>query len=190
MKINKKKRIKCKRSKKAISEIISYVLLIAIALGISVGVYAWMSTRIPMVSESCPEDVSLYVKSYNCSNSGCSSGSCLNLIIKNNGNFNVDGFFIRTSNNISTIPATGLEYTNFNYDDSSNFKETGRFYFKMEDNGYGESLKPGNESVLVFDHPSIIKKIQIEPFVESTNSLQICTDAMINIEVDPSKGCG
>jgi len=175
--------------RKAVSEIISYVLLIVIALGISATVYQWMSTRIPSVSEICPEDISLYIKSYNCSHDDkCSSGNCLNLIIKNNGNFNIDGFFIRTSNNISTIPATGL-WCDFS-EDCENLRETGRFYFSMITDGFEDkSLGPGNETGLVFNYPSIILLIQIEPFVEGKNSLQICTNAMINIEVDDSKEC-
>jgi len=187
-------------NRKAVSEIISYVLLIVIALGISVTIYQWMSVRVPSVSESCPEDISLYVKSYSCggecySSTGEGTEKCLNLLIKNNGNFNIDGFFIRASNNISAIPATGLEYTevNLELEGMNDYKETGRFYFKMMGGGSREQpLAPGEEVPLIFNYQNTIplKKIQIEPFIESKSSLQICKDATINIEVEDSKGCG
>ena len=195
---------KCKRSKKAVSEIISYVILIVIVLGISAAVYQWMLTSTPAVAESCPEDISLYVKSYSCSSEDtCSSQYCLNVIIKNNGNFNVDGFFIRASKNLSSIPITGLEYTDVNYEGIDDLKETGRFYFKMMNNGNGEPMKPGEELSLTFDYGSImslgdddfnqnyiwLEKIQIEPFVEGKGALLICEDATINLEVDDSKWC-
>lgn len=177
--------------RRAVSEIISYVILIVIVLGISAAVYQWMLTSTPAISETCPEDVSLYIKSYNCSDVGCSSGKCLSLTIKNNGNFNIDGFFIRTSNNISAVPATGLEYADMNYEGFDDFKETGRFYFKMMGGGFeGLPLKPGTEIPLVFNYQNIIRIIQIEPFVEGKSSLQICKDSTINIEVDDSKNCG
>jgi len=175
--------------KRAVSEIISYVLLIVIALGISTAVYQWMSTRTPSVSGTCPEDVSLYLKNYNCNSSICNSGKCLNLTIKNNGNFNIDGIFIRASNNISTIPAAGLKYTESNYfDDIQSYNETGRLYFKMMNDGGGEPLAPGKEIELVFSYENIVplKKIQIEPFVIDKSSMQLCTDATVNIEVDNS----
>lgn len=197
---------KCKRSKKAVSEIISYVILIVIVLGISAAVYQWMLTSTPAVAESCPEDISLYVKSYSCSSEDtCSSQYCLNVIIKNNGNFNVDGFFIRASKNLSSIPITGLEYTDVNYEGIDDLKETGRFYFRMMDDGNGKPLGPGAEESLTFIYDNLfgnelelpigdqkkisLKKIQIEPFIESKNTLLICKDATVNIEVDDSKWC-
>jgi len=181
--------LKCKYSKKAVSEIISYVLLIVIALGISAAVYQWMSVRIPDVSETCPEDVSLYIKNYNCNESVCSSGKCLNLTIKNNGNFNIDGIFMRASNNTLTIPATGLR-CDFSEACESSFDETGMVYFTMVAE-YLKPLEPNQEINLIFNYENIVplEKIQIEPFLVSKSSMQMCSDATVDIEVDGSKAC-
>jgi hypothetical protein len=183
-----------KLSKKAVSEIISYVLLIVMVLGISAAVYKWMSTSTPSISETCPEDVSLYVENYNCTNGTgeCASGNCLIITMKNNGNFNIDGFFIRASNNTSLLPTAGLVYNDF--DDSltqDSFKETGQFYFHMINQRPKEPMKPGEKLTLIFDYQNAIplKKIQIEPFLMGENSLQICNDIAINLEVDNSKHC-
>jgi len=178
-------------SKRAISEIISYVMLIVIALGISAAVYQWMSTRVPSVSGTCPEDVSLQIKSYSCNDSTtiCHSGKCLSITLKNNGNFNIDGAFIRASDNISNIPSTGLEC---NFDEAcESYKDSGMLYFTMMNGGAGPIFGPGNESELIFDYDNLIplKKIQIEPFIVDKSSLQACVDATINIEVDDSKNC-
>jgi hypothetical protein len=172
-------------NRKAISEIISYVLLIAIALGISVAVYTWMSTRVPIVSETCPEDISLQVKSYSCDKSD-TERKLLDINLKNNGNFNVDGFYIRTSNNLSTIPTLlGLECGDCGSESTNAemfLSQGGRFNFRYI---LGDlPLAPGKDVLVEFKYKDVIKKIQIEPFIESKNSLQICTDATINIEVD------
>jgi len=143
----------------------------------------------PSVSESCSEDVSLYVKSYNCNDSVCSSGKCLNLTIKNNGNFNINGFFIRTSNDTSTIPTTGLK-CDFSEACESSFNEDGMIYFTMV-YGYWKPLAPGEELELIFNYENIssLEKIQLEPFLVSKSSMQMCSDATVNIEVDDSKRC-
>lgn len=93
-----KKRAKMK-GKKAVSEIVSYILLISLALGMSALVYSWLKTRIGgvILKESCPEGVNLVLESYNCIN----DTKTINITIKNRGLFTVSGFLIKM-NNIST----------------------------------------------------------------------------------------
>lgn len=83
------------KGKKAVSVIVSYVLLISLVLGMSALVYAWLKSRIPGLTpgESCPEGVSLILESYNCSGIGI-----INITVKNRGLHTVNGFVIKMSN--------------------------------------------------------------------------------------------
>ena len=67
---------------------ISYVILIAIAITMSITIFVWLRTiaNIEPV-KSCGEGTSIIINNYQ-----CNIGK-FNLTIKNNGRFNVNGFF-------------------------------------------------------------------------------------------------
>jgi len=81
------------KNKKAVSPMIGYILLISAAVVMSVIVYAWLKTYIPRAALECPDTTSLFIKNYT-----CTENSELNLTIRNNGYFNVAGYFIRIAN--------------------------------------------------------------------------------------------
>jgi len=79
--------------KKAVTEIVNYVLMVALAITMAGMVFAWMKfyTEKPFAEQSCPE-VSIVISDYNC------LGKILNLTVQNRGRFDVDGFTIRINN--------------------------------------------------------------------------------------------
>jgi len=107
--------------KKGVSVIIEYVLLVVITIVMAALVYAWMQTYVPRSVPECPNGVSLMVDQINC------AGGNLSLTLKNNGQFNVDGFFIKASLAPNEKIAT--------YDLAK--KEPGGFF------KYNAKLKPG-----------------------------------------------
>jgi hypothetical protein len=70
---------------------IGYVLLISSVVIMASIVYMWMKTYIPKETVECEDSVSLIL-----AESKCVDGN-LSIRVKNNGLFNVDGFFIRAS---------------------------------------------------------------------------------------------
>ncbi len=82
-------------SKKGISIMIGYVLLISAAVVMGAIVYQWMKTYIPREPLKCPDGISLMVKNAECNTTG---EWILNLTLKNNGRFDVDGYFIYATN--------------------------------------------------------------------------------------------
>src|SRR3989344_5928807 len=85
------------KDKRGISEIIGYVLLIVGAVAMGAIVFSWLKTYIPTEKLECPDDVSLFVKESSCviDTSTLITTLNLNLNLKNNGKFNIDGYFIR-----------------------------------------------------------------------------------------------
>jgi hypothetical protein len=84
------------KNKKGISIVIGYILLIAISIVMSVLVYSWLKTYVPKESLKCPEGTSLFIKeiSYTCT----PGKETLNITVKNNGKFSINGYFIHVSN--------------------------------------------------------------------------------------------
>lgn len=82
-----------KRDKKGISVMIGYILLISISIVISIIVFQWISTYVPKESLGCNDGVSVFVESYTYS---CDSQT-LSLTLKNNGRFDVSGYFIHAT---------------------------------------------------------------------------------------------
>jgi hypothetical protein len=87
------------QNKKGISTMIEYVLLIVIVMTMSGIVYVWMKTYIPKSDIECQEGVSIYLSNLKCSS--VDGKYLLNLTIKNSGRFNLRGFFIRGTEEIS-----------------------------------------------------------------------------------------
>ncbi len=85
-----------KKKKRAVSEIIGYILLITFAIVIAGVVYAWLKTYVPKEGIACPDEVSVYISEYDPSDSGK-----LSLTLKNNGQFSVGGIFIYYSTDAS-----------------------------------------------------------------------------------------
>lgn len=83
-----------KWNKRALSIVIGYILLIAISIVMSIIVYQWLKTYVPKDTIKCSEGTSIFIKdiSYNCITSK------LDITVKNNGKFSINGYFIHVSN--------------------------------------------------------------------------------------------
>ncbi len=86
------KKNKMEKSKKGVSVIIGYVLLISFAIIMSIIFYNWAKTYVPQDSIQCPDGVSVFIEDYSY------NLTTLNITIKNNGRFDIDGYSIHISN--------------------------------------------------------------------------------------------
>lgn len=85
-----------KMNKRGLSEVVAYVMLISMALALSGIIYAWLkTTATTQPNEKCDENIALILKDYNCSYEGDKIN--LNLRLKNQGLFSVEGYLIRVS---------------------------------------------------------------------------------------------
>lgn len=97
-------------NKRALSEVVGYVLLISISLALAGTVYTWLKYYVnPGQEVLCEEDVAVVIRDFNYS---CADSS-LNLTLQNRGNFNVAGYVVRVNNKtdakngVYTINKTG-----------------------------------------------------------------------------------
>lgn len=166
------------KNKKALSEVIGYVLLISFAIILSGIVYYWMKSYIPSDEVNCPDGVSVFIENYEC------TSTTINLTIKNNGKFNIEGYFIRGTNESNQEVATI---------DLSKYADGIGGVVRFEG---GNFLETGDESEKIFNLAgsgiSNIYSIEIVPVrsvvIDNKKKLAICSDAKIKEEIKNAAG--
>jgi hypothetical protein len=150
-------------NKKAISLLVSYVLLITIAMALSGMVYTWLRFYVGTEDvDTCPDGISLVVKNYECLQG---SEGFINITLKNNGRFKVDGFVLKVSNR------SDARVGSYRY-----FEEKiTQLYYE------GEEVSPGNETnkkYLFSDFEKgdvgTVTLIKVQPFVEEHGQRIFC----------------
>jgi len=156
------KSLKYIKSKKGVSEMVSYVLLVVIALGLAGGIYSWMSIHATEdKEEKCADDVAIMIKEYSCDD----VNKIISLKVENKGYFNMDGFFIKGAKELDTLPAILLRTNELSQD----LVVDGRYDFQTP-------FGPGEVAVANFSYTNAIplKTIRIQPFVLGVNNIQLC----------------
>jgi hypothetical protein len=174
---------KIKKSKKGLSEMVSYVMLVIISISLAILVYAWLKTQLPKENDECPDRLSVIIKDINCD----TSTNIVNITFQNKGFFNINGIALRISNRTGDIPAynlmTGIKpWQNHSIvvNEVRNFT-----YFRYE-------LKPGEEYKLSYNYTKFnqIKKIQLTPFISKQENgvleakQVVCINSIITQEVE------
>ena len=159
---------KIRVNKRGVSEMISYVILIAIAIGLSIGVYIWLKDFANVSPKiDCKDGTSLRLENY------INISGTVKLTVKNNGNFNITGLILTVGNNTKRMPIEllipidgGTESTLGHYD-------------------FLTPLKPGETNEAGFmKSKNEIKIIQIQPYIrDEKGEIIVCEKAIIKQEV-------
>ena len=168
-----------RRQKKGVSEMVSYVLLVVIAITVAAAVFFWMRSMVPTCSENdtdcfgkgdCPDQTSMMILDYHCDSTG------IDLTFKNNGMFNISGATITVTEDSSQIPE---DYLN----QKDNTGKPGIYFFSVP-------LGPGKDGVIRLARTTKagktltkIQEIQVQPFVYKGKSRILCSTALINEEL-------
>jgi hypothetical protein len=185
-----KEGIKREKSKKALSIMIGYVLLIVFAIVIGVLVYAWMKTYVPVEDLVCDEGSSLSIYSYTYD----SDTAILTLELKNNGQFDIGGYYIYATDSPERQLAN-IDLSIRNSDPNPDLLINPGMKF----NGYTEenpnSLAPGKTETETFILTEVgqIYSLEIVPIrfqTEKRKTNQVsCTDSRITLDVSYSEDC-
>jgi hypothetical protein len=165
------------KNKKGISVMIGYVLLIVAAIVLGAIVYSWLSSYVPTEDVNCPDGSSLFVKSLRCGANNYTGGYQFNMTLKNNGRFDLGGYFIYATDNPDKELATIILAENIT-SGAVRFGN-GLKFLQGEDN----SFEPGEEVVSSFDLTTEIFSINLLPIrfqVENNKKIPVsCEDAKI-----------
>ena len=160
-------------NKKAVSIMIGYVLLIAGILIVSAIVYTWMRSYVPRPAPECPDGVSLFIEEVVCKDLGGNYN--INLSIKNNGRFGIDGYYIKATDDPDQAVAVSDISGNI---ESGGSAQAGIVLFS------GGTLGPGDRAINAkYNLDFEIYMIEIIPIryetVEGKNILVVCGDAKV-----------
>ncbi len=174
--------------KKSQSLMVSYVILVAIVIALSIGVYSWLKYNInisPVVD--CEEGTSVILSDIEC------SPSEVKLNLKNNGRFSVDGIILTVSEKEELITPTYLvpsrEYNQGNvagsyfFDFKLNPAERVTVSYSLYERKFNGTAGFGQETKINFTE---IKTVQIQPFIITDTGVVVCQDALIKQIVDCS----
>ena len=169
-----------KNNKKAVSIMIGYVLLVVGVIVLSAVVYVWLKSYLPRETIECPEGVSLFIEENVCKEiNGIYE---LNISIRNNGRFDIDGYYIKSGVSGQEIATEDIS-ENITYGGYSP-KDTGIVLFS------GGKLKTDEKVEHRYSIGEIISLIEIIPIryevIEGKNRLVSCGNKKIRqiIECD------
>jgi hypothetical protein len=156
---------------KGISELVSYVLLVVIAVGLSVLVYNYLSAYVPKDKPTCTQDIALIVSDVSCT---VGNPGTIAVTLVNKGLFKVDAAYIRFG------PENRKVKFLLNPDD---------LYLSTFVGNPDTGLKPGSSLVKSLSLPQEDAStpgtygLQIEPAVFVDNDLALCPNAVITQSV-------
>jgi hypothetical protein len=189
MKTNKKtysnfKPKKQKKSKKGVSVIVGYVLLITFSVFLGVIVYKLIKSWVPVETLRCPDGTSLLIESYNYD---CDL-EFITLNIANDGKFNVGGYFIRATDS-PDLTMGNVELSTLNMDINSRLNPGVKFGSYTAKN----SLKPNMVEEDSYDLSSLdnrIYLIEIIPIIWKTQERKMrlvsCEEVVLRKPVECS----
>jgi hypothetical protein len=183
-----KKEMSRAKKKKGISVIIGYVLLVSFAVILGVLIYSWMEGMNPGagVHLECPDEISIFVKSYDC------SSDQITLDLMNNGRFNIGGYFIRATTSPQQEIAT-LDISRNATTPGTRLFPTGIKFGEVGDEK--NSLITGQSEIEQFDLTGTypIYSVQITPIIwkeeDNQELLVTCSESKIIENIKCSVEC-
>jgi len=167
---------KINKDKKAVSLMLSYVLLVLIALAVGTLIYFWMKDVIFSPGETCPEGVSLIIRDVSC------SGGQITITIANKGTFNVHGIIVRGSDDPEIAPIINLK----SIDSKITVAETLNMFTDVS--GNSDPLEPNEEGEYTFDYSTVLPgppvKITIGAIRTQEEETLVCERTFITRNVD------
>lgn len=186
---------KKQKRKKGVSEIVSYTLLIVIAIGVSSLVYYFLMLQTPKEKTECKEGISLGIDRLEFS---CDSKK-LTLVLLNNGRFKVDAAYVRLGEEGKSVrywindPDKDDEGKSVTDSDE---KREDKFYLSSADSTLNSGLAPNKVSLSRYHSTIPLIKItedikdknfilEIEPAIisETTGKLAACETAVITQKI-------
>lgn len=171
------------KNKKAVSAIVGYVLLVSFGVIMAVIVFNYLQTYVPKDLGSCPDGTSMFLKDYAYN---CTSGQ-LNISLKNNGKFNIAGFFINGANDSDVKIATIDLSKNIDNEDTKLYGSA-----IVPQLGNENLIRPNHEQVYVFENLNSygdLKIIEIIPMRFQEDNGRIRPVSCSQTKIRETLGC-
>jgi hypothetical protein len=169
-------------NKRAISLMLSYVILVSLAIFLGIAVYGWLKLQANVSPKiDCEQGTTLILEDYQCISAG---ENTIKFTLRNNGRFSIKGVIVSVGNDRGKVP--------INYLDPAGIGRTtpGSYEFT-------NLLLPGDSEVAEFS-PKIggipvkfhnITVIQIQPFIVDKEFNKIICEESITKEFIANGSC-
>jgi FlaG/FlaF family flagellin (archaellin) len=158
------------KNKKGVSEMVGYVLLIVIAVGLSVAVFSYLKVFVPKDKAECSSDVALVVQQVTCDTTA-PGGTLLDVTLLNRGLFTTDAVYLRMAESQRKVRDWVNNPQNSWIDEATQFRLT------------LQGLKPSQTYQISILVPSVEISgeytLEVQPAVYVENELAICENAVI-----------
>ncbi|MFH1711125.1 MAG: right-handed parallel beta-helix repeat-containing protein [Nanoarchaeota archaeon] len=163
--------------KRAVSGIVSSVLLVLITIVLGVIVYVFLRSNVWVPPVTCPSNAELMIEDYS-----CLPGNLLNITISNSGYHNIDGFILYLSNFSDKVASYPVR------DMISPSRQV------LVDATVNVTMNLGDIKEFIFNYSEYkyIRKVDIRPFIYEGQDIALCKPLDENIFCDNSEGvsCG
>lgn len=166
-----------KENKKAISELVSYVLLITLALAMAAAVWFFIRpfAEKPLPEEGCPESVNIVLENYTC------DGTSMTYTLRNRGLHNVTGVKLSIINDSSNLEYDFWLYVPYCGDPGNEIPNCYSCGPEADCLPVNAILPPKTTSYAAFNQ--IIKLVIYPMRVDEKGFYQVCTNAVIKIPI-------
>ncbi len=167
-------------NKRGVSVVVGYVLLITFGIILSVLVYNYLKTYVPSDTVSCPDGISLLIKSYSYN---CTSNQ-FNITLENNGKFYVSGYTIHATTNASQTLAT-YDLSNYYAKNANQSGMTVQSYILFNKRYLNVGLDLGKQSLNIFNLSAGTKIYSVEIIPArletqgSSENFALCSSAQV-----------
>jgi len=148
-----------KGRKRALSNVVGYVLLISITISLSVIVYGWLRFYVSEDDvESCSDGVNVIIRSYECFKPNAEGvGGRIIVTLKNKGLFTVDGYELRVHDRV------GADFGFYLFDDVGASILPGGEH--IETYWFNESLQDIDGDTQIDDMLDTVTLVEVQPFM-------------------------
>jgi hypothetical protein len=175
-------------TKKGVSEMMSYTLIIMLVLGLSVFVYAYLTLNAPKDRTVCSDDISLVMRQASCSIILEQKPACgiikptldFTALLENKGNHKIDGAYLRLGQPENEVK----ELLNQN-----------KLFFTLVSGGIStKGLQPGARWTFAtqYENPETLTPgnldLEIQPFVGTPEKFSVCEQSVVMQSVTCQKG--
>jgi hypothetical protein len=158
------------KDRRGVSIMVGYVLLIIMAVGLSIAVFAYLKLYLPKADAECKDNIIISIDEVSCE---LSQGTeyYVSLKLTNRGLFNINGAFIRIGEQGRIFKILLNEEENFLFQEGAG-----------SDNllNPGETWEPENFYLYEPDNPDAPQEIEVEPFVYIDNKPALCEKAIVS----------
>lgn len=168
-------------NKRALSEMVGYVMLVVIAVGLSVVVYSFLRSYVPPLDTiECPADMTLVIQNSSCFQSG--GEYRLQLVLSNRGLFNINAAYIRIAQENRKVKSL------INDALSQSTVPGGVYIFGSTNNSLipGQSIQTGAYPLGRFGVTSGKYGLEIQPAIFKGDSIKLalCSNSIITQTVE------